>query len=269
VERLLARLERRFGRYAIPNLPKLIAGGMGIAYVGNMARPGLVDMLELDRAAIFAGQPWRLVSWLFVPPDDLFFGFHGGPFMVLFGIYMIWLFGNALEEEWGAFKLNAFFAVGMLGIVLAAMVTGAPMGNGAFNLGIFLAYATLFPDTVFRIMFILPIRAKWLGLLSAAGLAVQLVLGDWGIRFGVLAAFSNYALFFAGHWWDWWKARNLRVRQAARRASGEGVSAPKAGGRRCAICGASEDDGADIRVCNCEKCGGKPRTLCLEHARNH
>ena len=34
----------------------------------------------------------------------------------------------------------------------------------------------------------------------------------------------------------------------------------------CAICGAREADGADIRVCYCEKCGG-PRALCLEHAR--
>jgi len=29
-----------------------------------------------------------------------------------------------------------------------------------------------------------------------------------------------------------------------------------------------EDDGADIRVCSCAKCG-TPRTLCLTHARNH
>ncbi len=41
------------------------------------------------------------------------------------------------------------------------------------------------------------------------------------------------------------------------------------GHRVCAICGKREADGADIRVCSCEKCGGKPRTLCLEHARNH
>jgi hypothetical protein len=36
----------------------------------------------------------------------------------------------------------------------------------------------------------------------------------------------------------------------------------------CAICGVSEDAGADIRVCSCAKCGG-PRNLCLNHARSH
>lgn len=269
MERLLARLERRFRRLAIPGLPKLLAGGMGIAYLGTMARPALGEMLLLDRRAILAGQAWRLLSWLFIPPDDLFLGLHGGPIMVMFGIYMTWLFGSALEDEWGTFKLNAFFFAGVLGTVVAGMATGHPMDNGAFMLSLFLAYATLFPDTVFRIMFILPVRAKWLGLLAAAGIALNVIVGGWGTRFATIASVGNYLLFFAGHWWDWWKDRNLRVRQAARRARGEGAPGPKVGGRRCAICGASEDDGADIRVCTCDKCGGKPRTLCLEHARNH
>ena len=48
---------------------------------------------------------------------------------------------------------------------------------------------------------------------------------------------------------------------------------PARAGKTCAICGATEADGADIRVCSCEKCkaatGGAARELCLEHARNH
>ena len=58
------------------------------------------------------------------------------------------------------------------------------------------------------------------------------------------------------------------VRQKARRVQFEG-DAPAFGQRTCAMCGAREQDGADIRVCSCAKCGGQPRTLCLEHARNH
>ena len=38
--------------------------------------------------------------------------------------------------------------------------------------------------------------------------------------------------------------------------------------RKCAICGASQQEGADIRVCSCAKCGG-PRELCLAHAKAH
>ena len=49
--------------------------------------------------------------------------------------------------------------------------------------------------------------------------------------------------------------------------------APARVSKACAICGAKEADGADIRVCSCDKCkeatGGAARELCLEHARNH
>ena len=262
MERLLARLERRFGRFAIPNLPVFVVGGMGLAYVGAMARPELLDAMALDWDLVLRGQVWRLVSWIFLPPAS-------SPIWLLFALYMFWLVGSALEREWGSFKLGAFYLLGILGTDLAGLVSGHPMSNWQLNMSMFLAYATLFPDQVFTLFFILPVRVKWLGILDALLLVYFFVVGGWGARAGIIAAFANYVLFFAGHWWDYWKDRNLRVRQAGRRAAGEGAPAPKAGGRRCAICGASEDDGADIRVCTCEKCGGKPRTLCLEHARNH
>ena len=133
---------------------------------------------------------------------------------------------------------------------------------------LFLAFATMFPDETI-LLIILPVRAKWLGWLSGALLAFLFVTGTWADRAGILAATGNYILFFAGHWVDWLKSRRVQNRQKARRASMSEPAKPKTGGRTGAICGSSEDDGADIRVCSCEKCGGKPRTLCLEHARNH
>jgi hypothetical protein len=82
--------------------------------------------------------------------------------------------------------------------------------------------------------------------------------------------FANYLLFFAGHIAALAKGRRTLVRQAARRAEQRPQATEReADTRACAICGAKQDDGADIRVCSCEKCGGVPRQLCLEHARNH
>jgi hypothetical protein len=52
------------------------------------------------------------------------------------------------------------------------------------------------------------------------------------------------------------------------RAARTSVELPKV--RRCAICGASnEDPEVEIRVCDCEKCGGVRRDLCLPHAKAH
>jgi hypothetical protein len=97
---------------------------------------------------------------------------------------------------------------------------------------------------------------------------VALAMGDWGTRASIVAAMGNYTLFFGGYWLGVWRSRTIQVRQKARRTTfEEGV--PVFGQRVCAICGRSEADGTDIRVCSCEKCGGQQRALCLEHARNH
>lgn len=264
MEKLLARLERRFGRLAIPNLTWIVAGGMVAAFVISFGRPQFLELLELDIAQVRAGQVWRLFTYLFLPPSS-----GSSPIWVLFAIYWFWMIGTNLESQWGAFKFNAFYLLGMLGTTLAALITGGQTGNSVLNGTLFLAFATLFPDMQIMLMFIIPIRVKWLGMFAAAGLILSAVLGDWGTRGAVIAGSVNYLVFFAGHWMQWFRQRNMRVRQTARRAEQVPFATAATGGRACAICGAKEADGADIRVCSCEKCGGKPRTLCLEHARNH
>jgi hypothetical protein len=186
---------------------------------------------------------------------------------VLFTLYFAWWVGSSLEQQWGSFKFNAFYVMGALGTVVAAMLTG-PQSSWWLDVSLFLAFATIFPDVTIYLMFLLPIRVKYVGIVAALGLGYVLLVGSFATRASVAAAMANYLLFFGGHWWDVWKSRNLQVRQKARRATLES-GAPVFGQRVCALCGAREADGADIRVCSCEKCGGQPRALCLEHARNH
>lgn len=272
MEKLLARLERRFGRWAIPNLTHVVFGGMGLVFLLSIARPEFEDMLVLDLARVAAGQVWRLVTFAFIPPRGGFFVFPNSPIWTIFAIYMFWLVGSSLESHWGSFKLNVFYFLGMLGAIAAAAISREVVGSASLNASMFLAFATVFPDEVFLLFFIVPVKAKWLGILDAIALAFAFAVGDTAARLAIGFAFGNYVLFFAGHWGEWYRRRNVRVRQAARRAAQDESAAPT-GGRTCAMCGASEDDGADIRVCSCEKCaaasGGRSRTLCLEHARRH
>jgi hypothetical protein len=266
MERLLARLERRFGRFAIPNLTYFIAAGMALVFVLTYARANIEERLMLDMTAVKHGEVWRLVTYLFLPPPPGWFPLPR-PILMMFGIYFVWMMGTNLEQEWGAFKLNAFYIVGMLGTTAVAALTDNSVGNFFLLETLFLAYATVFPDAQILFMFVLPVKVKWLGWIAGAGLLYQFAMGGWADRAAIGAASANYILFFAGFWSAWLRDRNVRVRQAARRANQ--ADPPKAtGGRVCAICGAQEDNGADIRVCSCAKCGG-PRTLCLEHARNH
>lgn len=268
MERLLARLERSIGRFAVPNLTWVIVAAMGVVFVLSMLKPEFVHALVLDLGLVRQGQVWRLFTYLFMPPDVQMCGLPR-PIVMLFMLYFIWLMGTNLESEWGAFKYNMFWLVGMIGTTVAAVIAGGGATNEYLGATLFLAFATLFPDYQVLFMFIIPVKVKWLGLLSAVGLVVSFLMGTWMARAAIVAATANYVLFFAGHWGNFFKQRRVVVRQRARRASMSEPEKVKTAGRVCAICGASEDEGADIRVCSCEKCGGVARNLCLPHARNH
>jgi membrane associated rhomboid family serine protease len=262
MDRFLARLERRFGKLAIENLPTFIVGGMGIVFLLSMARPEFLALLDLDTRAVAHGQVWRLVTYLFIPQATSLF-------WILFSLYWVYWIGSSLEAEWGSFKLNVYYLIGMLGTTLAAFITGMPQANTYLNYSLLFAFATLFPDYEIRLFLILPIRMKWLGWLTFAFVAYEFVQGDWGVKGAVVAALANYLLFFSGHIVRAVRGGRLQAQQAARRASSAPPPAAAKTARVCAICGANEADGADIRVCSCEKCGGRPRELCLKHAREH
>jgi hypothetical protein len=260
MDRLLARLERTIGRYAIPHLMMFIVGGTALVWVLSLAHPDVLQRIALDMGAVRRGEVWRLVTFLFMPIGT-------SPIWILVNLYFAWWVGSTLEGSWGAFKFNAFYLVGTLGTIAAALLTG-PQTNFFLDASLLLAFATVFPDIQILLFFILPIRVKWLGIVAAVGLGVMFARGDWATRASIVAATGNYLLFFAGHWGTVWRSRTLQARQTARRTTFE-AGVPVFGQRACALCGSREADGADIRVCSCSKCGGTQRALCLEHARNH
>ncbi len=258
MDRLLARLERRLGRYAIPNLILYVVGGMTVVWLLAYTRPELLGRLTLDMSEVRHGEVWRLVTFLFVPTDLSYW--------VIINLYFTWWVGTSLEQHWGAFKLNAYYFAGALGTIVAALVAGGA-SNLYLDASLLLAFATLFPDVEILFFFVLPLRIKWLGILTGGWLAFTCAMGSWSERGAVVAAVGTYLLFFGGHWGALFKSQTLQAKQRSRRDEFQ-ASKPVLGQRACAICGAREADGADIRVCSCDKCGG-PRALCLEHARNH
>ena len=58
---LISRLERRFGRWAIPNLTLLLVAGQAMLYVAALLPQGVnLNRLALDPARILQGEVWRL-----------------------------------------------------------------------------------------------------------------------------------------------------------------------------------------------------------------
>ena len=261
MDRLLARLERGFlGKLAIERFTNFLVGVMFVVFVMGKLKPELLPWLTLD-PALALHQPWRFVTFLFIPPDR-------SMFFIIFSLLWIQFMGSSLEANWGAFKYNVYYFVGAVGTIAAAYLSGQPRGNFFLNESLTWAVATIAPEYEVSLLFIpVPIRLKWFGLITGGFAVCQFVTGDNGTRLAIAVSCVNYLLFFGPHLVALARGKRLVVQQAARRAAS--VPPPKeTSGRACAICGARQDDGADIRVCSCEKCGG-PRELCLEHARNH
>ena len=132
----ITKLERKFGRYCIPNLISILIGGQILVYAVELFVNQYISFyLNLDRGALLAGQIWRVITFVFVP----FSG--GGPLSVVLGIYFTWFIGTALEKEWGDFR---------------------------FNLYLLLAFAMLYPEVQVLLFFVIPVRVKYFGLFAAA-----------------------------------------------------------------------------------------------------
>lgn len=264
MERLLARLERRFGKLAIPRVPYVIAVTSAVVYALGMMRPGFVQRLELVPAMIAAGQMWRLITWVFIPPA-------GSLFWAVFAILFYASLGTSLEHEWGAFKLNVYYLIGFLGTIAAAFVFGVPMSAHYLHTTILFAFATLFPNVQFMLFFIVPIRAKWSALIAAGFLAWGAWNGGMGDRIAMALALGNYFLFFTPTLIDLARGAGRVAAAERRRSAMRDDSRDERPVRKCKICGLTdEDEGADLRVCTCQEvCGGKPTVYCLPHARSH
>jgi hypothetical protein len=187
------RLEKRLGFLAAPGLPVFITGMTAVCALFGAFKPEFTDALALDPLALARGQVWRLVTFLFVPPP-------AGPLWLILWIAMLYAILQALEAAWGDFKFTVFLALGVLATALGALAVGAEYGNSVLMLGCFLAFARLLPDREVLIMFVLPVKLRWLAALSALWVALEFVTNGLAGRVQLIAGLAPYLLFFGeGH----------------------------------------------------------------------
>ncbi len=196
------RLNKTFRKLAVPGLMKHLVIIMGVVYVFDYIFQGdLSRYLLFDRAAIFSGQVWRLVSFAFLPLAT-------SPLFLVFALYFYWLIGDSLEREWGVARFNLYYLLGFLAAMVAGFITGYTT-NHYLNLSLFFAFALLYPDFPVRLFFILSIKIKWLAALNAAYYLYAFIVSGWPGRTALLLSLLNLILFFQ---------KDLRQRiQSARR----------------------------------------------------
>jgi membrane associated rhomboid family serine protease len=264
MDRLLNKLERRFGRFHIEGLTYILVVAQAFVFLLSLIRPEGISALMMDREAVLGGQVWRLLTYLFIPRT-----FH--PIWIIFALYWLYTMGTALEAQWGPFKYMLFWIVGIVLTTIAAFTLDVQVDNTNLLLALFLAFATIFPDFELRLFFILPVKVKYLAWVGAAGLVVSAGLARGYERLFPLLAVGNYLLFFGGHLYQMLRQGAGRPGRVSRNHAFR-RDAQKAGllVRKCSLCGITNaDPNAEFRICTCEKCGGKPTEFCLAHARNH
>lgn len=283
-------LRRKLEKYAIPNLTLYLIICYGIGYLMQYLVPAGYQYLMLDPFLVLKGQIWRLVTWILIPPDS------SNIFFVLITLYLYYSLGGLLERIWGTYKYNVYLFSGLLFTILGAFVlcgysvlmgaqptmytglyllnNGSAVYFGQFstyyiNMSIFLACAASIPDVQVLLMFLFPIKVKWLGIVYGIILLVNCIQGGIATWIVVIFSLLNFLVFFLRS-----KGKmHLSVGQIKRqqefhqkmRAAGQTKGITR---HKCAVCGRTELDGDDLEFRFCSKCNGNYE-YCQYHLFTH
>ncbi|SHI35028.1 rhomboid family protein [Parasporobacterium paucivorans] len=289
--KLIEKLERKFGRYAIKNLTYYIMGAYIIGWLIQLTAPQVYNAyLSLNAEAVLHGQIWRILTFLVNPPSS-------SMIFMIFTLYLYYFIGTSIERAWGAFRFNLYYFTGVIFHVIAAVIifllfgVNYDLGTYYLNMSLFLAFAALYPDMQLLLFFIIPVKIKWLALLDIILFAATIVSGFvinflpstvqislfYNLaRFGIMASLPaaiaalvsllNFIIFFLS-------SRNLQrvsPKEFKRRNDFRKKTRMDAARTRhkCAVCGRTENDGDDLVFRYCSKCGGN-REYCQDHLFTH
>ena len=286
----MSKFEKKFGKYAVNNLSAILIMCYAVGYIIELINSDFLLMLTLDPYAILHGQVWRLVTWIVVPPATL-------DFFTIIMLYFYYSVGRTLEHTWGDYRYNVYLFSGMLFTIIASFVCmglcyllygevfASPeqaeaiflAGSTIFstyyiNMSILLAFASTFPNSMVLLMFIIPVKMKWLGIIYGVLLGVQFItgvgtpLGDLFYRCAIAASLLTFAVF-------WITSRNrihMTPKQMKRRHEfkQEVKMNPRITRHKCAICGQTDEDSDNLEFRFCSKCNGNYE-YCQEHLFTH
>ena len=120
---------------------------------------------------VWAGQLWRLVTWIFVESD---------PISLLFGVLCIWWFCPDLHAIFGWKRfLLVYLGLGIAGAATACLVgklwppalDAVHTGNWAVIDALIIMWALRFPDREIQLYFVIPVRGRLLVWITLAGTA--------------------------------------------------------------------------------------------------
>ena len=280
--KFIDKLERKFGRFGIPNLTIYMIVCYVIGYALMIVNPGILNWLSLEPAYILRGQVWRLVTWVLYPPSTS--GVLWFAIAVLFFYYPI---GTSLERTIGTFKYTLYILSGVIFTILGAFILYFLLGGNVLvgnvfstyyiSLSTFLAYAMCYPDMQVLLMFIIPVKMKWMAIFYVVIVVYEMIqyimAGAWDLVIPIVASLLNFIIFYFGTKdFSRYNPKEVHRRNEFRRAM-EPQGRMKSGSgsvtkHKCAICGRTELDDPNLEFRFCSRCNGNYE-YCQDHLFTH
>lgn len=254
--------------FGIPNLMRYIALGNVVFWLLGLVNQTAMAYLTFSTYDILHGQVWRLVSFLFYPPDS--------GWLALLAIYFYYWIGSTLEQHWGTGQFTIYFFSGaLLSVIYAFLVYFIFHWNIQLTatyvyLAMFFAFAVFFPDVQVLLFFIIPIKIKYLAYIDAAFFVYAVLTTSFPMNLLPVVATLNFLIFCGGELW----------RRIPRRTSKNAVNFRRESARirreqqgqlyrhKCAVCGRTDTDYPGLEFRYCSRCQGY-HCFCQDHINNH
>ena len=281
----LNKLERKFGKYAIRNISLYLVLLYALAYVVIAMDMSMLNYVSLNPYAIMRGQIWRLVTWIMIPPSLSI------NFFTLLLLYIFYNFGTSLERTIGAFRYNVYLLSGMIFTLIGAFIvmvslyisipelaslsreetmvffSTVAMSFSTFYvyMSIFMALAVVIPDMTILLMFILPVKMKYIAIIYGFILVLELLAGNFYSRVVIISSMLNFLIFFI-----YTRPKSQSPKEIIRRAvyNKEVKKVKTVAKHKCAVCGVTGEDAPDREFRYCSKCDGNYE-YCDQHLYTH
>lgn len=288
LDRAITRFCYKHPRFGIRNLMLYLVAASGIAYIFGMMDTThmLFSYLNFNPPMILRGQIWRLVTFLLMPidPDNIFFE--------LISLYFYYFIGSSLERQWGTGRFTIYYFTGVLLNIIfgfasyyipAALgsnmaILGAAqsylMTSSYLNLSMFFAFASIWPDQIVLLFFIIPIKMKWLAIVDAAFFLISIIMYMSYFPFNLLplVAILNFFLFCGSNLFgNFRRDRNVSRRRAQWNNAvhyAENEEKVKNYRHKCAVCGRTDVTNPELEFRYCSKCQGY-HCFCEDHINSH
>lgn len=287
----MKNLRRKFERFCfqnrnkgIPNLMLWIVIANVVVFFIDRMDPQRVlwRVLSFDRAAILHGEVWRLFTFILLE-----FTARSNLLWLAIAAIFYYQLGLAIENSWGRLRFNLYYLTGIVFMWISGFLFNYSVSPASLHISLFLAYATMYPDNIFAIFFIIPVRARWLGIFNLALYLLDfLQFHSFPNNLAPLFPLANYLLYFgsdiANIFPISWRVNADRVRRKVTGGrNAKKIIFPTAGSyeastatvkgpytHRCTICGRTDVSNPELDFRYCSRCKGY-HCYCQDHISTH